>query len=126
MIYLADACALIVFLGQDEPAHVMPAGAQVMLRENVCVLSITFWEITRKVALGKLPRIGHGSLASLLRAQQFRPLNLTWDDGEAANNLPDHHRDPMDRMMIAAALRSDMTIITSDRIFGAYGVKTLW
>ena len=51
---------------------------------------------------------------------------LTWEDAEAANDLPGHHRDPMDRMLIATALRSDLTVITTDRIFESYGVRTVW
>jgi PIN domain nuclease of toxin-antitoxin system len=37
-----------------------------------------------------------------------------------------HHKDPMDRMLIAAALDRGMTVITDDDIFAQYGVATLW
>ena len=51
---------------------------------------------------------------------------LHLEDGEAANGLPPLHKDPMDRMLIASALRTGMTVITSDRIFAQYGVRTVW
>lgn len=40
--------------------------------------------------------------------------------------LPPVHKDPMDRMLIAQALRLGAIIVTSDRLFEGYGVKTLW
>ncbi len=51
---------------------------------------------------------------------------LSWEDADAANTLPPHHRDPIDRMLIATALRADLTVITSDAIFRQYGIKTIW
>ena len=40
--------------------------------------------------------------------------------------LPVHHRDPVDRMMIAHALHDDLTIVTADRTIRRYPVRTLW
>ena len=128
MTYLADASALIVFFSSKEPERVMRSAASIMREQQVGVLPTTVWEITRKVGLGKLPRVWEPwpSLAALLSDQNYRLQPFTWEDAEAANNLPDIHRDPMDRMLIAAALRADMTVITSDRTFRSYNVKTVW
>ena len=83
---------------------------------DVFVSPITVWEITRKVALGKLARPMPpryvGSFASWLEGIGYRVMPLAWDDCEVANGLPDLHKDPMDRMLIASALRNDLTIIT--------------
>ncbi|MBV9249293.1 MAG: type II toxin-antitoxin system VapC family toxin [Acetobacteraceae bacterium] len=126
--YLADACALIVFFSSREADRLMPRGTEIMRRERVRVSPITVWEITRKAALGKLPPVwGHyPSLSLLLRAQGFEPEPLTWDIAEQANLLPALHKDPMDRMLVATALRCDLTIITDDGIFADYGIQTLW
>lgn len=45
---------------------------------------------------------------------------------QAAAPLPAHHRDPMDRFLIAQPLAEGATIITNDRAFAACGVPTLW
>ncbi len=122
--YLADSCAVIVFLA-DQPMS--PRMRAIMQEADVAVSAITVWEITRKAALGKLPASwGADGLAVLLHRQGFRPLPLTWRDAERANRLPALHRDPMDRMLIAQALHHDMPVITSDRIFEDYGVSTIW
>jgi PIN domain nuclease of toxin-antitoxin system len=128
LTYLADACALIVYLGDPSAPQIMTRSAAIMRSTAVRVSPITVWEITNKAAAGKLPAVwGHWeSLSHVLRAQDFEFHALTWEDAEAANRLPNHHRDPMDRMLIATALRSDLTIITNDSIFSLYGVRTIW
>ena len=126
--YLADACALIVFLAAADPDRAMPHAAPIMRMEEIRVSPLTVWEITRKVALGKLPAVwpSSPSLSALLRKEGYTLQPLVWDEAEQANRLPPHHKDPMDRMLIATALRNDLAIITNDSIFAAYGVTTIW
>lgn len=126
--HIADACALIVFLTEPEPERVMRDGALIMRSAQVRVSSVTVWEITRKAALGKLPLSwrGHPSFSQLLRVHGFVPHPLAWEDAEAANKLPPLHRDPMDRMLIASAMRAGLAVITNDPQFPAYGVETVW
>lgn len=126
--YLADACALIVFMAMPDPERLMPRATAIMRTADVLVAGITVWEITRKASLGKLPRLwtGRASFSLLLRAQGFHTQPLGWEEAEAANALPDLHKDPMDRLLIATALRHDLTVLTEDAIFTAYGVTTVW
>jgi PIN domain nuclease of toxin-antitoxin system len=125
-MFIADACALLAFFGAGDAA-MTPAGLSA-IRGDVMVLPITVWELTRQAAIGKLPPLPteRGSFARHLVALGFRDAPLLWSDSEAANALPPHHRDPMDRMLIATALRTGTTIITNDGVFGAYGVRTVW
>jgi PIN domain nuclease of toxin-antitoxin system len=51
---------------------------------------------------------------------------LTREACERANALPVHHKDPMDRMLIAAALDRGMTVITDDEVFARFGAPTVW
>jgi PIN domain nuclease of toxin-antitoxin system len=41
-------------------------------------------------------------------------------------DLPPHHRDPFDRLLVAQALSERMAIVSADPRFGAYGVDTRW
>lgn len=125
-MFIADACALLAFFGAGNSA--MGAGGLNAMRGDVMVSPITVWELTRRAASGKLPPLPteRGSFALHLAALGFRDAPLLWGDAEAANALPPHHRDPMDRMLIATALRADLTVITNDGIFPAYGVRTVW
>jgi PIN domain nuclease of toxin-antitoxin system len=129
LIFLADACALIVFHGYGGQT-MSGAGKVAMGHGDVFVSPITVWEIARKVALGKLARPAppgfNGSLAEWLRQAGYRVIPLSWDYCEQANALPMHHKDPMDRMLIATALDRAMTVITDDDVFARYGVSTVW
>lgn len=126
-LFLADACALVVFFsmaGQGMSGR----GREAMIG-RLAVSPVTVWEITKKMAAGKLPLL-HGEDARDLvdfldtRGYDFAP--LTWEAAARANALPPHHKDPMDRLLIATALCSGMTIVTNDAVFAAYGVPTLW
>jgi len=126
---LADACALIVFHGYHGQT-MSPAGKAAMRSGDVFVCPITVWEITRKIALRKLERPAppgfNGSLSAWLHDAGYRVLPMTWEASERANALPMHHKDPMDRMLIAVALDRGMTVITDNDVFARYGVDTLW
>jgi PIN domain nuclease of toxin-antitoxin system len=122
-VFVADACALIAYLS-DAP---LSTAADAAIQAPAFVSSITVWEMTHKARAGKLPVYwGTAGLARFLNEEGFEPLPLSWDDAERATALPPIHKDPMDRLLIAQALRIGATIVTSDRLFEAYGVKTIW
>jgi PIN domain nuclease of toxin-antitoxin system len=126
---LAGACALIVFHGYGGQT-MSSAGKAAMSAGDVFVCPITVWDITRKIARGELERpapLGfNGSFSEWLHQAGYRILPMTWHACEQANALPMHHKDPMDRMLIALALDRGMTVITDDDLFGRYGVSTIW
>ena len=129
MTWLADACALIVFHGYGGQS-MSPAGKVIMGTGDILFSPITVWEISRKIALGKLERPAppgfNGTLSEWLYHAGYRTLPLTWDICERANGLPMHHKDPMDRMLIATALDRGLTVVTDDEVFTRYGVSTVW
>jgi PIN domain nuclease of toxin-antitoxin system len=55
----------------------------------------------------------------------FEPLPVAFAHAELAGALPDHHRDPFDRMLVAQAQIEGLTIVTRDRSFDPYGVPLL-
>jgi PIN domain nuclease of toxin-antitoxin system len=126
---LADACALIVFHGYGGQT-MSTAGKAAMSVDDIFVSPITVWEIARKVALGKLARPApagfRGSLSEWLHQVGYRVLPMTWAGCERANELPMHHKDPMDRILISAALDRGLAVVTDDAVFVRYGVSTIW
>jgi PIN domain nuclease of toxin-antitoxin system len=87
---------------------------------EIFVSSATVWEVGIKQALGKLT--AEGSLAEQVRDSGFAVLSISADHAIAASVLPLHHRDPFDRILIGQALVEGLTVMTSDRVFGAYDV----
>jgi PIN domain nuclease of toxin-antitoxin system len=53
----------------------------------------------------------------------FMQLDFSCDDAFALKDLPFHHRDPFDRMLIAQSLSRDYPIVTDDAKFSRYGCK---
>lgn len=74
-------------------------------------------------SLGKL-RTGSDLLGAVSDAG-FEPLAISLQHGEVAGSLPPHHRDPFDRMLIAQAQVLDLTTVTRDPAFDAYGAPLL-
>jgi PIN domain nuclease of toxin-antitoxin system len=76
-----------------------------------------------KKALSKLD--APDNLNEVLRLCQFVPLPITVEHALAVRNLPLHHFDPFDRMLIAQANVEDLTIITRDSNILRYPVPYL-
>lgn len=123
MILLLDAHALLWWL-DDSPD--LQHGAKAAMADpinEVLVSAATVWEIEIKRALGKLT--APTGLVDALEPAGFGSLPITLRDAEAAARLPDHHRDPFDRMLVAQAKRLMAIVVTRDEIFGKYGVESL-
>ncbi len=85
------------------------------------------WEIGIKYSLGKLPLPEPPEQFILPRLLRDRIESLPIDHRHAvaAAALPDHHRDPFDRMLIAQARAEGLTICTADGVFERYEVPIL-
>ena len=81
---------------------------------------ISIWEAAIKREAGRL-RAPH-NLAALMAAE-FGLLEIDAELLEAAAELPRHHADPFDRVLIAHALRRDLVVLTRDVVFADYGVR---
>jgi len=84
------------------------------------------WEMAIKVSVKKLEF--REPVADLIRrhcGSDFALLPIALEDVLAVENLSLIHRDPFDRLLVAQAMRTDLEIISTDRIFDRYGVKRL-
>jgi PIN domain nuclease of toxin-antitoxin system len=89
---------------------------------------VSVWEMQIKIQLGKLNL--QDSLPEILMAQQsennLQILPIQLDHIWALEGLPNHHRDPFDRLLIAQAIVTKMPIISADSMFDQYPVQRLW
>ena len=86
------------------------------------VSAATVWEIAIKQTLGKLTV--DGDLDAVL-AEDFEPVPITFDDARRAGGLPQVHRDPFDRMLVAQAQLRGLVVVSRDPIFESYDVELL-
>lgn len=90
--------------------------------------SATAYEIAVKVARGRLdlPESPETYVPARLTAFGFDPLPISVAHGLRAATLPDIHRDPWDRMLVAQAQLEGLPILTVDPAITRYDVETIW
>jgi len=85
------------------------------------------WELAIKVSLGKLTLAREYSwLHAQLQANRIRSLAIEPHHCERLLNLPYHHRDPFDRMLVAQALCDGLTLLSRDNRLDSYGTVRIW
>ena len=96
---------------------------------NILLLSVaSVWEMQIKLQLGKLKL--DDPLRAFIEYQQqaddLRILPIAIEHVFALDNLPLHHKDPFDRIIIAQATVEELFVVSKDEIFSAYPVKLVW
>jgi PIN domain nuclease of toxin-antitoxin system len=97
--------------------------------ENSLVLSVaSLWEMQIKLQLGKL-RLAL-PLGQIVESQQqtnrIEILPIMMPHVFELGNLPSHHKDPFDRLLIAQAIVEDAVLVTGDRMFSGYPINVAW
>ncbi len=95
---------------------------------ELLVSAATVWEIAIKLGLGKLSLSMPYRLwmNQALAGLQASLLPITVDYAERQAELPSHHRDPFDRLLIAQALVEEVPVVSADTTFEQYGVVRIW
>ncbi len=86
------------------------------------------WEMAIKARLGKLelpPNIEH-FVAEQLAINNFTALPIQMTHALHVYSLPDYHKDPFDRLLLAQAQLEELTIITTNSLIAQYSIKVIW
>lgn len=97
-----------------------------MLRDSSIAVQVSaarVWEVEIKRAIGTL--LAPDGFAAACIERVFDPLPIDLRHAERAGQLPPNHSDPFDRMLIAQAIDEDLVLVSDDRTFAAYEVRTL-
>ena len=92
-------------------------------RNQVFVSAATTWEISIRMALGKLE--APEDMDSAVDDEGFTKLPISLYHGQLAGQLPPLHRDPFDRMLIAQAQAEGLILITADENIAQYKLRLL-
>ena len=122
MNLLLDTSVLLRWVGGQSMPDAA-AGAIADPENAVFVSAATIWEISIKRSLGKL-RVGEDVFD--IGSDGFEPLAIDAADARSAGQLPQHHRDPFDRMLVAQAVARDLVLVTSDQRLASCGAKLLF
>ena len=125
MRLLLDTHILLSFLA-DSPS--LPAQARTLITDpanETYVSAINFWEIAIKAKLGKLNVQPAHIHSATVDTWVFPDRFFQSDDALVAGSLPDLHRDPFDRALIAQASREPYRLLTHDSVLTQYGSVAL-
>ncbi len=126
MRLLLDAPALLGVLFSSFRLGTNARAAIGDLNNQVWVCPASAYEIEWKRCIGKLHAPAVADWEAALASRGYLITAVTVAHFVGAANLPMHHRDPWDRLLIAQAMADHLTIVSPDRVFPAYGVATLW
>lgn len=115
---------------RDEPNKLPPTAFSEIsdLNNDVFISVVTIWELQIKIALNKFTI--KGGLETAVKDEQennnFQILPIELSHALYLENLPLHHKDPFDRLLISQAIVENMTLISADVIFNKYNMSLLW
>lgn len=118
---------VFIWFSEDNPHLPVALKEQIEASDTVYVSIASLWEIAIKLSIRKLAlQRDYATIEARLTAAGITLLPISFADTLQVSNLPLHHRDPFDRMLIAQAIAHDLIMISHDEQFGAYPIRRSW
>ena len=116
------SCTDLVVKGNDKlgPVAIAEIGNE---QNEVYVSAATVWEMSIKRQTGKLKT--PEDIEYKIEQAGFKTLPISLFHGVQAGKLPEHHKDPFDRMLIAQAQAEGLIVVTKDEHFPKYGIQLI-
>ena len=128
MTVLLDTCTFIWLC--SAPQHLSPTVRTVLddSKTELAISDASVLEITLKWKSGKLklPQPPGMWVEEQCETWQTASLPIERNDIYRVSELPDHHRDPFDRLLIAMAMNRSIAIVTPDDAIHKYPVGWMW
>lgn len=122
---LLDTNVVIWLLTSNREAISKRALSDLLNEDNtISVSAVSPWEISIKQSVGRL-ELGPNWPRSLLQLDVDQ-MPMTAEHASRIEDLPWHHRDPFDRMLVAQAMTENCSIISADKHLGDYDVEVIW
>lgn len=111
-----------------QPALLSPLAAAAFgdPANEIFVSAVSAYEIEYKRSRDAQLQIMPAQLDEAVSLQGFCWLSIKPVHAAAAAKLPDHHRDPWDRILVSQALHDDLMLVSIDTKLDAYGATILW
>ena len=105
-----------------------PRARNVMTSSELWWSVVSLWEAIQKAQLGRLslPLPAGPFLSGELSSNRVRLLPVSLSHVLRVEELPLHHRDPFDRLLIAQSIEEGWPIVTVDPWFARYTVEVIW
>jgi PIN domain nuclease of toxin-antitoxin system len=128
MKLLLDTHAFLWFMSGDTSLSQTARSAIEDENNDVFVSPASLWEIAIKVSIKKLTLRApfNDLIPAELAENEIELLSISVAHMALVASMPFHHRDPFDRLIAAQANVEQMTLVSVDNMFDAYGVDRLW
>lgn len=106
----------------------LPKRVAAAIREpanEVFVSAVSTWEIAIKSGIGKI-EADVSEIADAFEEMGFVELPVTVAHTIRLGEIPPHHRDPFDRLLVAQAMEGGLSLASRDSVFSAYSVDVVW
>ena len=123
MNLLLDTHVLIWALENNSTLSASARNAIIEGKNLVFISSATVWEMSIKQAQGKLEI--PDNLQEEINLHRFTQLSINFQHAQLAGKLPNIHKDPFDRMLIAQANIEKLTLVTRDKLIAQYDVAII-
>ncbi|SOJ57689.1 hypothetical protein MSIMFB_05166 [Mycobacterium simulans] len=125
--YLVDTHVWLWIQSDPDRLHDETRAIVADVRNNILFSAASAWEIAIKYRLGKLalPEAPSSYVPDRMRRSGTAALPVEHAHVLRTAELPDHHRDPFDRVLVAQAQLLDLTIVTADDQLSAYDVAVV-
>jgi len=118
----------VLLWGIQDEARVSRRVRALLPAADVWISVASLWEIITKVQIGKLvlPAPVGDYLAQKLKMNGVSVLALNFDHVRRLEEVPLHHRDPFDRILIAQSLEEKLPLVSADPHFEKYPIQLIW
>jgi PIN domain nuclease of toxin-antitoxin system len=123
---LLDTHAVYWFLTGDDRLSARARKAIADPGNDAFASAASAYELSLKARRGRLDAVVVKELPAMLRAARLAVLPVTVEHALEAGGLPEPHRDPWDRILMAQARIESARVVTIDAVFADYGVPSLW
>jgi PIN domain nuclease of toxin-antitoxin system len=126
--YLLDTSVFLWSAGAPEKLNKQATSLLSSISSDLYLSAASSWEIAVKFALGSLalPKRPSQFIPHAMRTLALRSLDITHFYSLAAGELPQHHRDPFDRMLIAQARAEALVLLTADSALKSDDVELMF
>jgi len=127
MRYLLDTQVLLWIFGESNKLTTTATQIVKDQENSLYVSQASFWEVAIKVNVGKLNLpFELETLVQETLSNHIEILEIEMKHIYKYVNIPLHHRDPFDRLIISQAMVEDLSVISSDDKFSFYDIQRIW
>lgn len=128
MTYLLDTHAFLWFVTNDAQLSAVAFGLISDPTNDILVSPASYWEVAIKVSMKKYPlKVPFETfIAEAIARHDFEILPIEVRHVAALVDLPFHHKDPFDRLIVAQAKVEGIDVISIDAVLDAYPIRRVW